>query len=133
MWSCLLFLNPTCLISTCTLAIQISLISTCTLTIQISLISTCTLAISNAPFSSHNQYKLNLFLNCFQRGFIAQLIEYRTGIIGGSWIRILLEPQNYLWALFVTAYFITVKMYLTCILYKPQCTHIIFIIYTSNQ
>ena len=31
-------------------------------------------------FSSYNDYKLNLYLTCFQWGFIAQLVEHRTGI-----------------------------------------------------
>ena len=31
-------------------------------------------------FSSYNRYKLNSHLTCFQRGFIAQLVEHRTGI-----------------------------------------------------
>ena len=30
--------------------------------------------------SSYNGYKLNSHLTCFQRGFIAQLVEHRTGI-----------------------------------------------------
>ena len=30
--------------------------------------------------SSYNGYKLNSLLTCFQRGFIAQLVEHRTGI-----------------------------------------------------
>ena len=38
----------------------------------------------------------------------------------------LLEPQNFFWALFVTA----MRMTFICILY-PQSTHMIFIIYTS--
>ena len=31
---------------------------------------------------------------------VAQLVEYRTGITVMPWVRILLEPQNFLWALF---------------------------------
>ena len=31
--------------------------------------------------SAHNGYKLNSHLTCFQRGFIAQLVEHRTGIV----------------------------------------------------
>ena len=31
-------------------------------------------------FSSYNRLELNLHLTCFQRGFIAQLLEHRTGI-----------------------------------------------------
>ena len=31
-------------------------------------------------FSSYNGYKLNSHLTCFQRGFIAQLVEHRTDI-----------------------------------------------------
>ena len=31
-------------------------------------------------FSSYNGSKLNLHLTCFQRGFIAQTVEHRTGI-----------------------------------------------------
>ena len=30
--------------------------------------------------SLYNGYKLNSHLTCFQRGFIAQLVEHRTGI-----------------------------------------------------
>ena len=32
------------------------------------------------PFSSHDGYKLNSHLTCFQRGFIAQSVKHRTGI-----------------------------------------------------
>ena len=32
------------------------------------------------PLSSYDWYKLNSHLTCFQRGFIAQLVEHRTGI-----------------------------------------------------
>ena len=46
-------------------------------------------------FSSYNGYKLNSHLTCFQRGFIAQLVEHRV------WI--LLKPQNFFWAFFATA------------------------------
>ena len=31
-------------------------------------------------FSSYNGYKLNSHLTCFQRGFIAQSVEHRTGV-----------------------------------------------------
>ena len=32
-------------------------------------------------FSSYKGYKLNSHLTCFQRGFIAQLVEHHTGIV----------------------------------------------------
>ena len=32
-------------------------------------------------FSSYNGCKLNSHLTCFQQGFIAQLLEHRTGIV----------------------------------------------------
>ena len=32
-------------------------------------------------FTSYNGYKLNSHLTCFQQGFIAQLVEHRTGIM----------------------------------------------------
>ena len=53
-------------------------------------------------FSSYNGYKLNSHLTCFRRGFIAQLVEHRTGIaeVMGSNP---LKCQNFFWALFVTA------------------------------
>ena len=31
--------------------------------------------------SSYNVYKLNSFFTCYQRGFIAQLVEHHTGIV----------------------------------------------------
>ena len=37
--------------------------------------------IHSMPFSSYNRYKLNSHLTCFRQGFIAQLVEHRTGIV----------------------------------------------------
>ena len=34
----------------------------------------------NSTFSSYNGYKLNSHLTCFQRSFLAKLVEHRTGI-----------------------------------------------------
>ena len=53
-------------------------------------------------FSSYNGYKLNSHLTCFQRGFIAQLVEHRTGIVevmGSNPV----GAENFFWALFVTS------------------------------
>ena len=56
---------------------------------------------------------------CFQRGFIAQLVEPRTehrraSYYRGSWVRILLEPQIFFLGFICNclSYFITV-----CVLY----------------
>ena len=41
-------------------------------------------------------------LTCLQRGFIARLVEHRTGIVE-SWVQIPLKPQILFWAFFPTA------------------------------
>ena len=48
-------------------------------------------------FSSYNGYKLNSYLTCFQRGFIAQSVEHIAPVLQRSWVRIPLEPQNFFW------------------------------------
>ena len=55
--------------------------------------------------------------SCFQRGFIAQLVECCTG-----------GALGFIWN--CLSYFTTARITFTCIIY-PQCTHMIYIIYTS--
>ena len=55
--------------------------------------------ISLSPYDGH---KLNSLLTCFQRGFIAQLVEHRTGIaevMGSNPV----EASYFFWAFFTTA------------------------------
>ena len=46
-----------------------------------------------AGLSSYNGHKLNSLLTCFQRGFIAQMVEHHMMVSWRSWDQILLTPQ----------------------------------------
>ena len=63
-------------------------------------------------FPSYNRYKLSL--TCFQRGFIAQLVEHLTSIVKVMGLNLALEPQNFFLGFICSclSYFTTVKIYL---------------------
>ena len=83
--------------------------------------------------SSYDEYKLNSLLTCFQRGFIAPLVEHRTGIaevMGSNPV----EASDFFLGFICNclSYFITARITFTCILY-PQFIYVIHIICTSSQ
>ena len=79
-------------------------------------------------FSSYNGYELSLHLTCFQRGFIAQLVEHCTGVTEVMGLNSVGVSEFFLnFICNCLSYFITVRI--SCVLY-PECTHMIFIIYT---
>ena len=84
--------------------------------------------IFSCEVTSYNGYKLNSHWTCFRRGFIAQLVELRTGIaevMGSNPVGV---SQFFLGFICIClSYFITAKITFTSILY-PQFTHMIFII-----
>ena len=74
---------------------------------------------------------LNSHLTCFRRGFIAQMVEHRTGIAEVMGSNPVGASDFFLGFICnCLSYFTTARITFTCILY-PQCTHMIFTIYTS--
>ena len=79
-------------------------------------------------FSSYNGYKLNSHLTCFRRGFIAQSVEHRTGIVEVMGSNPIGASECFLGFICnCFSYFITVRITFTCLLYPP-CTRMMFII-----
>ena len=90
----------------------------------------CTMIFIIYTFSSYNGYKLNSHLTCFRRGFIAQLVEHRTGIAEVMGSNPVGASESFLGFICnCLSYFITVRITFTCM----QCTHMIFIIYAHHS
>ena len=79
-------------------------------------------------FFSYNGYKLNSHLTCFQRGFTAQLVEFRTGIaevMGSNPIEVSECFLGYLCNCLSCV--TTAKITLTSILYHKHTMHTLYI------